>query len=113
MINQSVSWHTAFLLCKDIYASGLAIIRSREDMEFIENMVQSTQKSVWIALKTNGSGLTWFTKDMININQQIPWYDRCIIARPIGSMVYWEFTSCKFSTTADPLCQQGTFYAAI
>ena len=110
--NQNVYWSGAYHICKDYYDSGLAIIRSKEDMEFIENLVRSSGKSIWIALKTNGSGLEWVTKDEFNHIPHTYIYSRCIIARPVENTIYWELVPCQLSTTAYPLCQEGIFIKA-
>ncbi|EDV22152.1 uncharacterized protein TRIADDRAFT_59352 [Trichoplax adhaerens] len=100
-------WLGAFLSCKFSYSSGLAIIASKDEMKFIESVALSLNRPLWIAMKADGKGLRWNSKENITNHYQIPPNAYCMLVKPTGNRVTWEFSSCSTGIGAYPLCQKA------
>ncbi|EDV22147.1 uncharacterized protein TRIADDRAFT_59347 [Trichoplax adhaerens] len=99
------SWSNAFAYCISMNAT-LAIIRDKSEFNFVESIVLSTGKSLWVALKSNSSGLKWFGKDEYQTYPHLRAVDICMVAGVIHSTIHWRLQKCLNNRHFYPLCMQ-------
>ena len=102
-------WPRAFTSCFSLDAH-LAILEGKPEFDFVVNLVLATRKSLWVSLKSNGSGLEWIGEDQLKYHQPILPKDLCMVARFIGGTVQWQLQKCVGGLIFYPLCVLGNFY---
>ncbi|EDV22271.1 uncharacterized protein TRIADDRAFT_59345 [Trichoplax adhaerens] len=100
------SWSNAFAYCMDLNAS-LAIVHDQSEYEFVKSLALSTDKSMWIALKSNMSGLQWISEDQYQLHQHPNAKDICMVANVSNGIIYWQLQKCLNIHYLYPLCMRG------
>ncbi|RDD37619.1 Adhesion G protein-coupled receptor L3 [Trichoplax sp. H2] len=105
-------WSTAFYHCQESHAR-LAILHDESEFNFVASMVRSTGKSVWIALKSNTSGLQWINDILFDTHRNLNTLDLCMVANITSNVVYWQLQNCLNNYNFYPLCEKDTDYSMI
>ena len=100
------NWLKAFKYCLKMNTS-LAIIHNKKEFDFVQNLVLSTGKSVWIALKSNGQGMKWIAADQYQNHQYLNERDICMTASLNNGTTSWQLQNCLSTQNYYPLCVQG------
>lgn len=101
-------WAEAFAYCLN-RNSHLAILESKEEFTFVENMVLATGKPFWVSLKSNGSGMEWIAKEKYKDHMLSRPKDLCMVSLLISNEVNWQLRNCLANKSFYPLCIQGSF----
>ena len=87
--------------------ASLAIIHDHVEFDFVESIAVNDGKSVWIALKSNGSGLQWINRRSYENHRQLSDIDICAVAYFSYQNIDWQLEKCFNKDPFYPLCMQG------
>ncbi|EDV22145.1 uncharacterized protein TRIADDRAFT_59344 [Trichoplax adhaerens] len=100
-------WSTAFYHCQESHAR-LAILHDESEFNFVASIVRSTGKSVWIALKSNTSGLQWINDILFDTHRNLNTLDLCMVVNITSNVVYWQLQNCLNNYNFYSLCEKAT-----
>lgn len=87
--------------------ASLAIIHNQLEFDFVENIAVTGGKSIWTALKSNGSGLQWINEQGYENHQWLSDIDTCMVTQVYNTTIAWQLKKCVNKDNFYPLCMLG------